>query len=116
MDAAYRLWDNVLAPALADRRHDGLGLQKLLIVALHDTRVDIRHFQRADKRVDVILYEGDVGRIGRHGPVGLTVYGDILFQKLLHGDAFRYSQGSCGFLVLNLFLSFMGFRLSLRAA
>ena len=56
MNAAYRLWSNVFAPPLADRRYDSLGLQELLIIALYYTGSDFLHFQRSYERADIIVY------------------------------------------------------------
>ncbi|MBR5379608.1 MAG: hypothetical protein IK140_03660 [Clostridia bacterium] len=93
LDVAYRLRGNVLAPSFADRRHDSLGLQELLIVALHDARVDLRHFQRAYERVDIILYKGDnpvakesgpASFPGTAGPDCLSADAEFSFNGLLY--------------------------------
>ena len=114
MDAAYRLRGNILAPTFANRRHDSFSFQKLLIIAFYDARGDFCHFQLTYQRVDVVLYKGSIRCIGRHCPIGLTVYGNILLEQFLHGDAYRYGQRPCGFLILDLFLPLISFRLSLE--
>lgn len=78
VDTAYRLRSDVFASAFTDHRHYGLGLQKLLVIALYDTCVDPGDFQIAYERVYVIVDERNIGRVGRHGPFGFTVNGNVL--------------------------------------